>query len=125
VVLTKQSCASSLQRWRVLSKAEISLVLNEMKNPGLLNLWRLYQANIKTSISMENFVFRSHERTGLVEKGFIGPECVFFGQASFSHMEVMRTDFLFFFSFQMAVIRCLMTVAILWSICCNFILVEK
>lgn len=32
---------------------------------------------------------------------------------------------LLFFPFQMAVIRCLMTAAILWSICCNLILVEK
>lgn len=77
-------------------KSRDFLVLNQMKNPGLLNIWRLYQANIKLSISMENFTFRSHERIGFVEKGFIGLECIFFGQDSFSHVEVMRKDFLFF-----------------------------
>lgn len=53
-------------------------------------------ANIKTSISVENCMFKSNERIWFVEKGFIGPEYIFSGQDSFSHVEVMRKDFLLF-----------------------------
>lgn len=41
---------------------------------------------------------KSQESTGFVEKGFVGPECVFFGQDSFSHVKIMRKHFFFFCS---------------------------
>jgi len=58
------------------------LVLNEVKNPGFFNLWRLCKADMKSGISVENFN-KSPEGMALVGKGFFGTDSIFFGQDFF------------------------------------------